>query len=231
MEGTLVHQQSGREIDVVTKDLSLDGAFCRSGTILGCGDAVRMELSWPFQKKERCRLEADARIVRTEILGSEFGIALEFDSRPALKGSCGELGEDQSMGIPDLLGASMITECALQGDSRLQKVKRYIDERISQRFSLEQAAGIASMERTYFSEVFHKKLGMTFRRWLQCVRLAKALDLITKRNYSVAEIAYAVGFEDPGAFTRVFKRNVGLTPIEFKRMASGGRFGLQVGVE
>lgn len=45
-------------------------------------------------------------------------------------------------------------------------------------------------------------------------RMAKALDLIEARRYSIAEIALRVGYASPSTFAAAFKRKYGITPKE-----------------
>ncbi|MDA2939275.1 AraC family transcriptional regulator, partial [Acidobacteria bacterium AH-259-A15] len=81
---------------------------------------------------------------------------------------------------------------------------------------LKEAAQIAGLEKKYFSVFFHEKVGMTFTGWLAHVRVARAMELIKTRNYSITEVAYAVGFGDLRTFQRAFKKCTTLTPREFK---------------
>ena len=110
-----------------------------------------------------------------------------------------------------------LNERAFDYYSRLSRIKQYVEANYSEQISLDVAARIAAMETTYFSTFFHSKVGITFREWLRQVRVAKAIDLMTSKDYSVSEIAYAVGFGDLRTFERAFKRVVGTTPFEYKK--------------
>ena len=54
---------------------------------------------------------------------------------------------------------------------------------------------------------------------LNCVRLEKAKTLLTISSLQVQEIGSSVGFNDVTHFIRLFKRETGLTPGEFRRLA------------
>jgi YesN/AraC family two-component response regulator len=45
--------------------------------------------------------------------------------------------------------------------------------------------------------------------------LKKAIQLLESENYSVSEVAYKVGFNDPSYFTRIFKKEYGKAPSEY----------------
>ena len=84
---------------------------------------------------------------------------------------------------------------------------------------MEKAAGQAAMEKTYFSFFFRKKVGVTFSSWLQYLRVAKAMSMMEEMDYSITEVAYAVGFQELSTFQKAFKKWTHLTPREFKKLA------------
>jgi AraC-like DNA-binding protein len=61
-----------------------------------------------------------------------------------------------------------------------------------------------------------KSEGTTFERVLDDLRRTMALHYLTSKKVSVNETAYLVGFSDPAAFSRAFKRWTGLSPRTMK---------------
>jgi AraC-like DNA-binding protein len=57
-----------------------------------------------------------------------------------------------------------------------------------------------------------KAEGVTFEQVLDELRHKLALHYLRGRKVSIHETAYLVGFSDPAAFTRAFKRRTGMTP-------------------
>jgi two-component system response regulator YesN len=110
-----------------------------------------------------------------------------------------------------------INEGAFEYYARLRKVKLYIEEDLSREIRLEDAAQVAGIEKKYFSFFFRKKVGVCFRDWLMCMRIAEAKRLMTARNYSITQVAFKIGFADLRTFERAFKRLAGLTPRDFKK--------------
>ena len=82
---------------------------------------------------------------------------------------------------------------------------------------LEKAAGIAALEKSYFSSYFRAKIGITFTDWLRQVRVRKATELLKAEDFSITEVAYEVGFADLRTFERAFKKHTRMTPREFKK--------------
>ena len=83
--------------------------------------------------------------------------------------------------------------------------------------SVTEAASIAAMQPAYFSRFFHRKVGVTFKYWIDFMRVHYAASLLHSANRTVVELVDECGFRDPTTFTRTFRRILGLTPLEFKR--------------
>jgi len=111
-----------------------------------------------------------------------------------------------------------IKEAAFFFCPRLARIKRYVDQHCSDPITLAQAADIAGLEKTYFSTYFHEKTGIRFRDWIAFGRIKRALLMVTDHDRSITELAFAVGFQDLRTFERAFKKFVGLTPRECKRI-------------
>ncbi len=100
---------------------------------------------------------------------------------------------------------------------RLKRLREYVEQSYSEPISLKKAAGIAGLESSYFSTYFRAKVGITFTRWLRQVRVEKAMELMKAGDFSISEVAEAVGFGDLRAFERAFKKHTRRTPREFKK--------------
>jgi len=118
-----------------------------------------------------------------------------------------------------MLVKSQTTEDAFQYYERLKRVREYVIANLEQPLSLADAARVARTERKYFSIFFKKKTGICFSAWLHQIRLEAAMDLLRSRNLTVTEVAYLVGYRDVRSLERSFKRNVGMTPRDFKNLS------------
>ena len=77
------------------------------------------------------------------------------------------------------------------------------------------AAKLALSPRTLLRRLTNE--GVTFEKVLDELRHAMALDYLRERRTSVNETAYLLGFSDPSAFSRAFKRWTGRTPAQFRQ--------------
>lgn len=102
-------------------------------------------------------------------------------------------------------------------DPRLNRVKEFVDAHFADPVSLDTIAGVAGLEKTYFSKYFREKTGVCFRDWLSAVRVQRAMDIMTARDVSITKIAFAVGFQDLRTFERAVEKCTGLTPNAVKK--------------
>lgn len=100
---------------------------------------------------------------------------------------------------------------------RLQKVFEHIAERHAERISLPDMARKAGLSRAQFYRMFKQAAGMTLVDYLTQVRLTHAARLLQETDYSIAEIASAVGFADQSYFDRRFRRHFGRTPRHYRK--------------
>ncbi len=100
----------------------------------------------------------------------------------------------------------------------VMQVKRYIDEHFSDpELSLEQLSKTFPYNKKYLSTAFKKQLNLTIGQYITVTRLQNARTLMEQNMTSVQDIAYLCGFSDPLYFSRVFKRETGVSPKEFVR--------------
>jgi len=85
--------------------------------------------------------------------------------------------------------------------------------------SLNEVAARASLSASHFSAVFSQETHQTFKEYLTEIRINKAKELLRMTALRSADIAYQVGYNDPHYFSSVFKKNTGLSPIEFRSHA------------
>lgn len=92
--------------------------------------------------------------------------------------------------------------------------------------SLDSVGDILHINSSYLSMLFKKSFGVNFVDYLTGLRINAAKELLTDPFLSTAEVANMVGYESPNYFTRVFKKNTGVTPTEYRKSgAAGGKDG------
>lgn len=69
---------------------------------------------------------------------------------------------------------------------------------------------------SHLSRKFKQETGQTITDFHQMIRIDHAKHMLKHENLPVSEIAWLVGYEDASYFTRVFKKNTGYTPTEYR---------------
>ncbi len=83
--------------------------------------------------------------------------------------------------------------------------------------TVEALAGRMHLSRSTLSRAFRQTMGVPLKRYIQDVGLRKAQELLIYEDLTVEQIAYALGYQDPAYFHRVFRRQIGQTPAAFRR--------------
>ena len=100
----------------------------------------------------------------------------------------------------------------------VQEAKRILDERFREDISLVELSGLLNLSSTYFSALFKSETTMTVSQYLTNLRIKEAKHLLLATQDSIAHISAQIGYHDEKYFMRVFKKEVGLTVSEFRRL-------------
>lgn len=118
----------------------------------------------------------------------------------------------------DFMVLSETEKHATRTEEVLHKAIAFINENYHRRdISLELVATEVYLSHYYFSHLFKRELKTTFIDYLTKVRLEAAKKLLKSLNLNVNQIAYAIGYQDPNYFSKVFKRNLGISPLEYRQ--------------
>lgn len=110
--------------------------------------------------------------------------------------------------------------------SRLTKEAVYfIHAHYMEELSLGDIARYVNVVPTYLSSVFRREMGQTVNNYLVDLRMKKAREILSSTNLKVAEVAQAVGIRNTPYFSACFKKEVGLSPNDYReahRVLPGG---------
>jgi two-component system response regulator YesN len=105
----------------------------------------------------------------------------------------------------------------------VEKAQKYLEENYAEDLGLERVAKHLDISPCYFSSIFKEVTNVSFSDYLMEVRMGKAKELLADPQFTISEVSYKVGFNDPAYFSRVFKREVGRSPT-FYRACCGEKF-------
>lgn len=102
--------------------------------------------------------------------------------------------------------------------SVIKDVMAYVEQNYwREEFSLQEAADYVNLSMQYMSKLFRKEMGVTFVDYLTSVRIRKSIDLFQDEDLKIYEIAERVGYATQHYFSTVFKKNLGVSPAEYRR--------------
>ncbi|MCL6457705.1 MAG: response regulator [Gorillibacterium sp.] len=99
----------------------------------------------------------------------------------------------------------------------VQEAEKIIRTRYAENLSLQLVADEVHVTPVWLSKLFKKEKGQTFLEVLTDIRMAKAKDMLGDLKYKIYQVSYEVGYKDPVYFTKLFKKQLGVTPKEFRR--------------
>lgn len=105
-------------------------------------------------------------------------------------------------------------------DDRLARALGVMHAEPQRRWTLADLAGVAGMSRTTFAERFRDVVGQTPLEYLAGWRMRLAADRLHRCSDSVASIGFSVGYESEAAFSTAFRRVMGRTPMQHRRIVS-----------
>lgn len=103
-----------------------------------------------------------------------------------------------------------------QSGSVISKAKEYINQNFAKELSLDDVSRIVNISPYYFSKLFKEESGENFIEYLTRVRIAYAKELLKNLSLSIKEICMMSGYSDPNYFSRIFKKQEGITPSEYR---------------
>ncbi len=103
------------------------------------------------------------------------------------------------------------------GDEAVLKVQHWLQGNGGQDADLATMAACAGLEERTFLRRFRAATGLRPTEYCQQVRVGRACRLLEFTRRNVEQIAWGVGYQDPGAFRKVFQRVTGLTPSDYRR--------------
>jgi two-component system response regulator YesN len=98
---------------------------------------------------------------------------------------------------------------------------RYIQGNYSRDLSLDAVATEVGVSAGYLSRLFKQVTGETFKGYLTRIRMQEAKRLLSQTGIRVYEIAEEVGYNDQHYFSEVFRKETGLSPLEYRNRAVG----------
>ena len=100
--------------------------------------------------------------------------------------------------------------------SKIQMAIGYIQEHFAENLTVNVLAEHYGMSPNYFSSMFKKEMSRSAVNYITELRINQARELLYHLELSVVDISKKVGYEDSQYFFRVFKKYLGMTPLQYR---------------
>ncbi|MDP4182629.1 MAG: response regulator [Bacillota bacterium] len=101
----------------------------------------------------------------------------------------------------------------------INNITNYLSDNLSNpQLSLSSVANVFHMNSSYLSRIFRQKTSHSFIEYLTRLRIEKASSLFRETDLKLYEVAEKVGIQDPKYFSKCFKKYMGLSVNEYKKL-------------
>jgi two-component system response regulator YesN len=116
-----------------------------------------------------------------------------------------------------VFSASSISEKKTESTNDVVEAsKAYIEANYTKNITLDDLSMAVNISSYYLSRIFKENTGENFIDYLTRLRIERAKELLSSTQYSMKEIGVMSGYSDPNYFSKSFKKNVGVTPTEYR---------------
>lgn len=117
--------------------------------------------------------------------------------------------------VLDVLPHYLSTKSNKKQLNKFQELITYIKNNLIEDWSIEKAAEFVFLSPNYFSASFKELTSLSFTKYVQLLRIEKAISLLDRSDLNFLSISYECGFGSLRSFNRVFKNITGATPSDY----------------
>jgi transcriptional regulator GlxA family with amidase domain len=99
----------------------------------------------------------------------------------------------------------------------MQRLERWLDSHLSSAVTVEEMAEVCHLSTRTFHREFVKAYGFTPKKFVQLKRIETMRQLLRNADLSVEEAIAQVGVSDVPSFRKIFQRELGLSPAEYRK--------------
>lgn len=104
---------------------------------------------------------------------------------------------------------------------QVDELIHFMHENIEQQLTLDQFAKLSGLSVSHLSLLFQRKTSCSPLQYLKHIRMQKACQLLDYTDMKIIQISPKVGFSDALYFTRIFKKETGMSPKEYRALKKG----------
>jgi two-component system response regulator YesN len=143
-----------------------------------------------------------------------------------------QISHERVMALNGLRGGAELKEWALEtlgalqhevsfkepGDQVVERALQFMDENFGRPdLQLKEVAAAVHVSPSHLAHLLRTHVGASYVKYMTLLRMEEGKRLLAETDLKVAAIAVQAGYDDPAYFYRVFRREVGVTPSQYRR--------------
>lgn len=100
----------------------------------------------------------------------------------------------------------------------MEYARRYFNEHYNEPINIEEYAQSRGMSVSWFLRNFKQITTMSPMQYILSIRMNNAVTLLETTDYNVTEISAIIGYDNPLYFSRIFRKQVGMAPSDFRKL-------------
>ena len=164
---------------------------------------------------ERCKLPKRSGIFSFDYLHRLTSLATTLFGDGTMNITNRLFGESVAKMILSLNMDERIDTAYRTDENWVIKAKAYIAANYHRTLKVEQIAKELHVDRQYLRNLFVKYTGSSTKAYLDSYRMSRAAELLKLKESNIYVVAFSVGYSDPLAFSKAFKKHYGVSPSEY----------------
>ena len=100
---------------------------------------------------------------------------------------------------------------------QIERATAYFNENYNTKISIDDYAESLHISTNWFIHNFKQYAGMSPAQYILSLRMVNAQSLLERTTYNIKEISEIVGYENPLYFSRVVKKEIGKSPVQYRK--------------
>ena len=172
-------------------------------------ESIKANVLWLFAIIIRVVTERHSSI--NEIIDSELNIVVKLSDVENYK----QL-KSVSNNLIVRISSNILTSVYNGNSKIIAKAIKYVHSNYASKITLNDIEDNLHVNPSYFSSLFKQEMNISFIGYINQVKIEYACTFLTDSIHSIIDIALELGFDDQSYFTKVFKKQCGMTPKEYR---------------
>ena len=114
------------------------------------------------------------------------------------------------------LGGQKVQQIKSEDITAVAKVKKYLEDHYNDVITRKDVESLVHLNRDYINREFKRVEGYTLMEYIQYYRIVVGKKLLRETEHTIAEIGMEIGYDSPAYFAKIFKKWVGMSPVEYR---------------